>query len=264
MPDKTKKATVTKKTAPKKFKYEKLPYKDSPKLKPMEQKDITFQSPNTMQGTPFKLGSNRHSSPYTALQAKGLISPMHTDPPSIKEQAQADANKNLEKAEYKKDESYSDPNDPSKERFVAKATGAAKGKTFDEVGVDPAAGKAYWDANPDKYKEYLKSKTATASKEKFTSTPKPTTPPTGGSTPPPKTPPAPGEGKFEGFVEKPKVGITQSRKSSDKDISKVKRKDKIKNPTPKAKILNGKGGFQNPMNRMKGTFSNLTGKQKLK
>jgi len=25
---------------------------------------------------PFELGSNRHSSPYTALQAKGLISPM--------------------------------------------------------------------------------------------------------------------------------------------------------------------------------------------
>ena len=30
-----------------------------------------------MQGTPFKLGSNRESSPYTALQAKGLISAMH-------------------------------------------------------------------------------------------------------------------------------------------------------------------------------------------
>ena len=263
MPDKTKKATVTKKTAPKKFKYEKLPYKDSPKLKPMEQKDITFQSPNTMQGTPFKLGSNRGNTSYSGFQAKGLINPP-TDPPSLKEQAQADADKNLEKAEYKKDESYSDPNDPSKERFVAKATGTAQGKTYEEAGVDPAAGKAYWDANPDKYKEYLASKTATASKEKFTSTPKPTTPPTGGSTPPPKTPPAPGEGKFEGFVEKPKVGITQSRKSSDKDISKVKRKDKIKNPTPKAKILNGKGGFQNPMNRMKGTFSNLRGKQKLK
>ena len=101
MPDKTKKATVTKKTAPKEFKYEKLPYKDSPKLKPMEQKDITFQSPNTMQGTPFKLGSNRSNTSYSGFQAKGLISPMHTDPPSLKEQAQADANKNLKKAEYK-------------------------------------------------------------------------------------------------------------------------------------------------------------------
>jgi len=236
-------------------------------LKKVPNPEPKFLAATQMQGTPFKLGSNRHSSPYTALQAKGLISPMHTDPPSLKEQAQADANKNLDKikeADYKEDKSFVDPNDPSKKRFVAKATGTAKGKTYEEAGVDPAAGKAYWDANPDKYKEYLASKTATASKERFTSTPKPTTPPTGGSTPPPKTPPAPGEGKFEGFVEKPKVGITQSRKSSDKDISKVKRKDKIKNPTPKAKILNGKGGFQNPMNRMKGTFSNLTGKQKLK
>ncbi len=32
------------------------------------------------------------------------------------------------------------------------------GKTFKEAGVDPAAGQAYWDANPEKYKEYLASK----------------------------------------------------------------------------------------------------------
>tara|TARA_R110000751_G_scaffold258202_2_gene357644 strand:+ start:60 stop:551 length:492 start_codon:yes stop_codon:yes gene_type:complete len=31
--------------------------------------------------SPLKLGSNRHSSPYTALQAKGIISPIHIDPP---------------------------------------------------------------------------------------------------------------------------------------------------------------------------------------
>jgi hypothetical protein len=36
--------------------------------------------------------------------------------------------------------------------------GEGKGKTFKEAGVDPAAGQAYWDANPEKYQEYLASK----------------------------------------------------------------------------------------------------------
>lgn len=36
--------------------------------------------------------------------------------------------------------------------------GQGKGKTFKEAGVDPAAGQAYWDANPKKYQEYLASK----------------------------------------------------------------------------------------------------------
>lgn len=31
-------------------------------------------------------------------------------------------------------------------------------KTYEEVGVSPEEGKAYWEANPEKYQEYLKSK----------------------------------------------------------------------------------------------------------
>lgn len=36
---------------------------------------------------------------------------------------------------------------------------AGQGPTYKQAGVDPAAAKQYWQANPDKYKEYLKSKT---------------------------------------------------------------------------------------------------------
>ena len=36
---------------------------------------------------------------------------------------------------------------------------AGQGLTYKQAGVDPAAAKQYWQANPDKYKEYLKSKT---------------------------------------------------------------------------------------------------------
>ena len=59
----------------KKYKYTKLPYKTN-KMKPIKEKDDITISPERMQGTPFKLGSNRESSPYTALQTKGLISRM--------------------------------------------------------------------------------------------------------------------------------------------------------------------------------------------
>ena len=80
MADKTKKATVTKKTAPKEFEYERLPYEDSPKLKPMPEDDITLApektAANKMQGKPFKLGSNREMNSYSAFQAKGLINPI--------------------------------------------------------------------------------------------------------------------------------------------------------------------------------------------
>ena len=95
MGDETKKATITKKTAPKEFEHQRLPYDNSSKLevskkdkkkqkkteKQLERsiKKTIKQNAMQMQGTPFKLGSNRHSSPYTALQAKGLINP--TDPP---------------------------------------------------------------------------------------------------------------------------------------------------------------------------------------
>ena len=51
----------------KKYKYTKLPYKTN-KIN----RDDSIPEPKS----PFELGSNRHSSPYTAFQAKGLISPM--------------------------------------------------------------------------------------------------------------------------------------------------------------------------------------------
>jgi len=48
--------------------YKKLPYKDAPKPKLIEQDDKNF-----------KLGSNRGSDTYSALKAKGLISPIHQE-----------------------------------------------------------------------------------------------------------------------------------------------------------------------------------------
>lgn len=68
MPDKTK------------FKYERLPYKED-EMKPIEEKDnITLSpektAPNKMQGSPFKLGSNRGNNSYSGFQAKGLITPI--------------------------------------------------------------------------------------------------------------------------------------------------------------------------------------------
>ena len=37
-------------------------------------------------------------------------------------------------------------------------TGTTPGKTFKDVGVSAQEGRAYWEANPEKYQEYLKSK----------------------------------------------------------------------------------------------------------
>ena len=42
--------------------------------------------------------------------------------------------------------------------IIENLEGKGKGKTYAEAGVDPAKAKAYWDANPEKYKEYLASK----------------------------------------------------------------------------------------------------------
>ena len=38
--------------------------------------------------------------------------------------------------------------------------GDGEAKTYKEAGVDPAEAKAYWDANPDEYQEYLANKKA--------------------------------------------------------------------------------------------------------
>jgi len=50
--------------------YKKLPYKDAPKPQAMKQEDIK---------SPFELGSNRGNDTYSALRAKGLISPVHQE-----------------------------------------------------------------------------------------------------------------------------------------------------------------------------------------
>ena len=47
--------------------YKKLPYKDAPKPQMIKQDEIK---------SPFELGSNRENDTYSALRAKGLISPM--------------------------------------------------------------------------------------------------------------------------------------------------------------------------------------------
>ena len=145
MPDKTKKATVTKKTAPKKFKYEKLPYKDSPKLKPMEQKDITFQSPNTMQGTPFKLGSNRSNTSYSGFQAKGLISPMHQEDVKSDKDIKRDREFAMKKAEAAASRRF---NESDQGRSLFNAMNASRIKEGSKpdlkgrVGIfDPSTGK---------------------------------------------------------------------------------------------------------------------------
>tara|TARA_R100001463_G_scaffold98477_1_gene152981 strand:+ start:33 stop:449 length:417 start_codon:yes stop_codon:yes gene_type:complete len=61
-------SNIEKNMAPKEHKYTKLPYKTN-KIN----RDDSIPEPKS----PFTLGSNRESSPYTALQAKGLISAMH-------------------------------------------------------------------------------------------------------------------------------------------------------------------------------------------
>lgn len=51
--------------------------------------------------------------------------------------------------------------------LVENLEGVGKGKTYKEAGVDPAEAKAYWDANPDKYQEYLAKKKIKRSKNYF-------------------------------------------------------------------------------------------------
>ncbi len=67
---------------------------------------------------------------------------------------------------------------------------AGQGLTYKQAGVDPAAAKQYWQANPDKYKEYLKSKTGMQTGKdvsvRFEDIPTPAPTPTPS---PPKTPP---------------------------------------------------------------------------
>ena len=55
------------------FKYESLPNK-ADKMEPIEN-DVKFSS-LSMQGSPFKLGSNRGNTSYSGFQAKGLITPI--------------------------------------------------------------------------------------------------------------------------------------------------------------------------------------------
>ena len=43
-------------------------------------------------------------------------------------------------------------------------------KSYKDVGVTPEEGKAYWDANPGKYQEYLKSKKRTQTREDVSKT----------------------------------------------------------------------------------------------
>jgi len=43
-------------------------------------------------------------------------------------------------------------------QVIENLEGEGKGKTYKEAGVDPAKAKAYWEANPDKYQEYLANK----------------------------------------------------------------------------------------------------------
>ena len=50
--------------------YKKLPYKEAPKLQMVKQNDVK---------SPFTLGSTRGKDNYSALTAKGLISPMHNE-----------------------------------------------------------------------------------------------------------------------------------------------------------------------------------------
>ena len=45
--------------------------------------------------------------------------------------------------------------------------GDGEAKTYKEAGVDPAEAKAYWDANPDEYQEYLANKKAKDQKITF-------------------------------------------------------------------------------------------------
>ena len=55
--------------------YKKLPYKED-KIETIKQKgDITL-SPERMQSSLFKLGSNRGNTSYSGFQAKGLITPI--------------------------------------------------------------------------------------------------------------------------------------------------------------------------------------------
>lgn len=62
--------------------YKKLPYKDAPKPKLIEQDDKNF-----------KLGSNRGNDTYSALKAKGLISPIYIE--DKKDEAEKQYEKNV-------------------------------------------------------------------------------------------------------------------------------------------------------------------------
>lgn len=59
---------------------------------------------------------------------------------------------------------------------------AGQGPTYKQAGVDPEAAKQYWNANPDKYKEYLKSKTGMQKGKdvsvRYEDVPQPKNPPT--------------------------------------------------------------------------------------
>jgi len=116
----------------------------------------------------FKLGSNRpdvlkengflNKSPFTSsgntmayANGEGDKKPVKGDQKKADEKANTEAKANMKvvKTETKKEDGGT--------RTTEYLEGEGKGKTYKEAGVDPAAAQAYWDANPDKYKEYKAS-----------------------------------------------------------------------------------------------------------
>ena len=81
MPNRNIKKNMAPKPKAKSDVYKKLPYKDSPKPKLIEQDDKSF-----------KLGSSRENDTYSGLTAKGLISPTHIEEKKDAAEKQYDKN----------------------------------------------------------------------------------------------------------------------------------------------------------------------------
>lgn len=120
-----------------------------------------LKSRGFMNASPFK--SNGNTMAYANGEPEGDKKPVKTA-----EQKEADAKAKKQAQDNMKVVKTTTEKVEGGTNKIEDLEGEGKGKTFKEVGVDPAAGQAYWDANPKKYQEYLAKKKLTDQRVTFT------------------------------------------------------------------------------------------------